>query len=219
MGGREWDEGKTEEEQRDTRRSQFKRGAYGGVAAPSRDIRNDAIGENASGWNNAGAAEATSGWDDKPTTSWAEESAAVQAQFDNSIDNSTSRWIEETAASAEYRSGRGGRDRGRGRGRGDRGGRGGRGRGDGMFGAGRGGPGRGGAAVQQRVPREEDFPALGSPAPTKTTQSWGKPKADASADETKPAESSTAAPDWMNTPSGDAWADDDAQPVRTDVKW
>lgn len=227
MSGREWDEGKTEEEERDTRRSQYKRGAHGGVGGQSRDVRKEVdVGDvatetPASGWGEP-TVDTASGWDDQPTKSWAEESAAIQAQFDNDNagQNATSRWVEETSASAEFRSGRGGRDRGRGRGRGDRGSRGSRG----DFGAGRGGRGRGGPAAvqQQRVPREEDFPTLGSPPPKQTTATWGKPstpKAAVSAEEPKPAESQTAAPDWMNAPSNDAWADDDAPPVRSDVKW
>lgn len=217
MGGREWDTEKSMEEERDARRSQFRRGAYGGVVSGSRTPaeQEEEQGETSAGWTG-----------NVPAPLQQDESSTPVELF-----------TPEIRERDDYRGGgrgRGGRGRGGGYegGRGGGGGRGGsRGRDAGYQGRGRdgqrGGRGSGSTNPDRFNASAEDFPALGGSATAQTTSSssggaWG---ASASASASAPAARTTTQtpkaaekPEW-DKPSSD-WADEMAQPsANANVKW
>jgi len=204
MGGREWDTEKTLEEERDSRRSQFRRGAYGGVASASRTPAETA------GEGNAGAVEEWTGSVPPPLEG---DSSAPPDLF-----------------ASQYRERDGGRGRG-GRGRFGYEGRGGsyEGRGGGGRGRGRGSGhegNRGGGSSSNNSNRfnvtTEDFPALGAAAAASTQNTaWGATTSTSIPSQAKTTEVPAAAkPEWDKPSIRGDWADEMAQPdPDSTTKW
>jgi len=209
MGGREWDTEKSMEEERDGRRSQFRRGAFGGVVVSSGSRTPVAGSEDvAPGW---GESTDAVGWTGSiPPPSEAGESSTRPDLF-------------EDRQRDEYRGGGGGRGRG-GRGRGGYEGRG--GGYEGLGGRGRGrGRGSGANTPNRFNATTEDFPALGSAATKNTntgSSAWGASTSTSTTTITTQTKATEATkPEWDKpTPSGD-WADEMAQPVEgnSTQKW
>jgi len=212
MQGREWEKEKNVVEERDGRRSQFRRGAYGGVASGSRTPASEDAAT--AGWGESTNADAE-GWTSSiPPPLEAGEASTRPDLFGD-------RQRDEYRGGGRGRGGKGrggfegrgggyeGRGRGRGRGSGYEGGR----------GSGRGSGGGSNTPSDRFSATTEDFPALGS-ASTKNNNSgssaWG------ASTSTKATDVPTATkPEWDKpTPSGD-WAEEMAQPGDADSteKW